>query len=86
LTTLPFELYLHKHQVFLASSSSENQKAADFQKRRFLGKRMDYHPGKSLTFWMDINFLQTTPQILHEERRPLYLPDDTKNLAFCEDE
>jgi hypothetical protein len=26
LTTLPCELYLHRHNVFLASSSSENQK------------------------------------------------------------
>jgi hypothetical protein len=30
LTTLSFELCLHKHNVFLASSGSEIQKAADF--------------------------------------------------------
>jgi hypothetical protein len=50
LTTSPFELYLRKHHVFLTSSSSENQKAADFQKRRFSEKRMDYHPGKVSLF------------------------------------
>jgi hypothetical protein len=44
LTFLPFELYLHKNHVFLASSSSENQKAAEFSNVAFSEKRMDHHP------------------------------------------
>jgi hypothetical protein len=44
LTDLPFELYLHKHHVFLASSGSENQKADKFFKRLSSENAMDHPP------------------------------------------
>jgi hypothetical protein len=50
LTFLPFELYLHKHHVFPASSSSENQKAVEFFKCRFLRKKDGPSPMKMSLF------------------------------------
>jgi hypothetical protein len=51
LAFLSFELHLHQHHVFLASSSSENQKAAEFFKRRFLRKKDGPSPMKSVAFF-----------------------------------
>jgi hypothetical protein len=50
LATLTFELYLHKHHVFLASSSSKNQKVAEFFKLCFLEKMDGSSPMKTDTF------------------------------------
>jgi hypothetical protein len=55
LTFLPFELYLHKHHV--ASSSSENQKAAEFFNRRFLKKKRWTIPHEKCHFLFDMVFL-----------------------------
>jgi hypothetical protein len=43
LINFPFELYLPKHSVFLASTMSENQKAADLFEPRFFKNRSWYH-------------------------------------------
>jgi hypothetical protein len=37
-TPLPFELYLLKHQAYMAPSNSENQKAAEYFKPRLMKK------------------------------------------------
>jgi hypothetical protein len=50
LTFLPHELFLHKHHVFLASSSSENQKDVEFSKCRFFRKKGGPSPMKNVTF------------------------------------
>jgi hypothetical protein len=49
LNTLLFELYLHKHHVYLASSISENQKADEFSHTAFW-KSMDHSPWKVSLF------------------------------------
>jgi hypothetical protein len=60
LTTLPFEIYQCNYHVFLASSSSENQKAAEFFKRRFLKKKKIDHPPSKMSLFLDMTFLVNT--------------------------
>jgi hypothetical protein len=50
LTTLTFETYLHKHDVFLASSSPEHQKDVDCFKCRILKKRRCHYTWKVALF------------------------------------
>jgi hypothetical protein len=57
MTTVFFELYLRKHHVFLASSSSENQKSYPiFLTAAFLQKGWTITPEKC-HFLLDVDFL-----------------------------
>jgi hypothetical protein len=54
LTTLPFEPYLYRYHVFMASCSSENQNATKLLKLRFEEK--DGRSSMKCYFVMDTNF------------------------------
>jgi hypothetical protein len=55
---LPFELNPHVHHVFLASSNSQNQKAVEFFKRRFLEKKKVWTiPHEKSSFLLSMDFL-----------------------------
>lgn len=54
LTNLFLELYLHKHYVLLASSSSENKKLAKFLTPAFWKRKN--HPHDKCHFLLDIDF------------------------------
>jgi hypothetical protein len=83
LTILPFELYVHKHHVFLVSSSSKNQKAVEFLKRRCLKKGWTI-PHEKLHFLLNMDYLlkgcQTLPKISYEESNDSYLPSDVMDI------
>jgi hypothetical protein len=55
LINLPFELYLHKHHVSLASSSSGNQKVAKFSNGIFPEKGWTILHEKG-SFLLDMDF------------------------------
>jgi hypothetical protein len=84
LTTLSFEFYVHKHHAFLASSISENQKAAKIFKRRFLKKGWTItHEKVSLFVKHGFSLEKKYPlQLSHEESGDSCLSNDTKDVGF----
>jgi hypothetical protein len=72
--------------MFLAPSCSENQKAADFFKPRFLKKKDGPSPMKSATVCWTWVFSpkrwQTLPQILHDGSGASYPLNNAKDIWF----